>query len=431
MRIILACFVLALAAPGSASSNWPQWRGPEQTGVSPATDMPSEWSAEVGVVWKVELPAWSGGTPIVWGDRVFITSPSKAKDEPVDERSPGGDQLLLLCLARADGKELWRSVLDVGNRTWRKHNNTSPSPVTNGRHVWVVTGTGIVTAFTMTGKQIWKRDLQAKYGQFGLVFGYASSPTLHDGKLIVEVLHGMNTDAPSYVVAFEAATGTVMWRVERPTDARNESPDAYTTPAVLRTAEGAQIVIAGGDYVTGHDPDTGGEIWRVGGLNPGKEGNFRIVGSPIAVGGMVYAQTRKKPLLAFSVGDDGRVDQDDLAWRWEGPGAPDVPTAACDGKYFFMVDDRGLVTALDARTGEALWGPERTAQGTVSASPVVADGKLYVLNEDGVTTVLSAGPEYRHLATNQLDGSYTLSSPAVAGSQLFVRTGTHLYCLGR
>ena len=127
----------------------------------------------------------------------------------------------------------------------------------------------------------------------------------------------------------------------------------------------------------------------------------------------------------------GCVDQDDLAWRWEGPGAPDVPTAACDGKYFFMADDRGLVTALDARTGEALWGPERTAQGTVSASPVVADGKLYVLNEDGVMTVLSAGPEYRHLATNQLDGSYTLSSPAVAGSQLFVRTGTHLYCLGR
>ena len=144
---------------------------------------------------------------------------------------------------------------------------------------------------------------------------------------------------------------------------------------------------------------------------------------------MVYAQSRKKPLLAFRVGEGGRVGRDDLAWRWEGAGAPDVPTAACDGAFFYMVDDRGLATALEARTGEVAWGPERTAQGRVSASPVVADGKLYVLNEDGVTTVLAAGGEYGHLATNALDGSFTLSSPAVAGSQLFIRTGTHLYCI--
>jgi outer membrane protein assembly factor BamB len=239
----------------------------------------------------------------------------------------------------------------------------------------------------------------------------------------------MRTDDPSYVVAFDAASGEVAWRVERPTDAPNESPDAYTTPAVLETATGPQIVIVGGDYVTGHDPGTGAEVWRVGGLNPGGEGNYRIVGSPVAVGGMIYAQTRKKPLLAFHVGDDGKVGDDDLAWRWEGAGAPDVPTAACDGTRFYMVDDRGLVTALDARSGAVVWGPERTAQGIVSASPVVADGKLYVLNEDGVTTVLSAGAEFEHLATNELDGSYTLSSPAVAGSQLFIRTGTHLYCI--
>ena len=271
-----------------------------------------------------------------------------------------------------------------------------------------MTGTGVVAAFTMEGEPVWRRDLQAEFGEFGLMWGYASSPALHGGRLIVEVLHGMRTDAPSYVAAFDGATGELAWRVERPTDAPAESPDAYTTPAVLSTGAGEQIVVSGGDYLTGHDPASGRELWRVGGLNPGREGNYRIVGSPIAVGGMVYAQSRKKPLLAFRVGEEGRVGQDDLAWRWEGAGAPDVPTAACDGTHFYMVDDRGLATALDARTGRVVWGPERTAQGRVSASPVVADGKLYVLNEDGVTTVLAAGAEYGHLATNPLDGSFTL-----------------------
>ena len=437
MRTLIPCILLAAVCAVSASENWPQWRGPHQNGVSAATGLPSEWSAAEGVVWKSPLPSWSGGTPIVWGDRAFVTSPSAPEAGQAQasgegrrrKRDPGGDDLLLLCLSRADGKELWRAVLAEGNRTWRKHNNTSPSPVTDGRHVWAVTGTGVVAAFDMEGRPVWRRDLQAEFGAFGLMWGYASSPALHDGRLIVEVLHGMRTDDPSYLAAFDAASGELAWRVERPTDAPGESPDAYTTPAVLRTPAGEQIVVSGGDYLTGHDPGSGRELWRVGGLNPGREGNFRIVGSPIAVGGMVYAQSRKKPLLAFRVGDGGRIGQDDQAWRWEGAGAPDVPTAACDGTHFYMVDDRGLATALDALTGRVVWGPERTAQGRVSASPVVADGKLYVLNEDGVTTVLAAGAEYGHLATNTLDGSFTLSSPAVAGSQLFIRTATHLYCI--
>ena len=212
MRSGIPCLLLALTCTGADSSTWPQWRGPDQTGVSPATGLPTEWSADAGVIWKAELPAWSGGTPIVGDDRVFVTTPSRAPAVSLDE----------------------------GNHTWRKHNNTSPSPVTDGRHVWVVTGTGVVTAFTVQGERVWKRDLQAEFGQFGLMWGYASSPTLHDGKLIIEVLHGMHTDDPSYVVAFEGVTGEVLWRAERPTDAQRESPDAYTTPVVLSTPGGSR-----------------------------------------------------------------------------------------------------------------------------------------------------------------------------------------------
>ena len=333
MRILIPSILLAAVGSASAADNWPQWRGPHQNGVSAATGLPSEWSAAEGVLWKSPLPSWSGGTPIVWGDRVFVTSPSAPEAGAPEasgegrrrRRDPGGDDLLLLCLSRADGKELWRAVLAEGNRTWRKHNNTSPSPVTDGNHVWAVTGTGVVAAFTMEGEPVWRRDLQAEFGEFGLMWGYASSPALHGGRLIVEVLHGMRTDDPSYLAAFDGATGELAWRVERPTDAPDESPDAYTTPAVLGTGAGEQIVVSGGDYLTGHDPASGRELWRVGGLNPGREGNYRIVGSPIAVGGMVYAQSRRKPLLAFRVGEGAASARTTWPGAGRGPAPPTCP----------------------------------------------------------------------------------------------------------
>jgi outer membrane protein assembly factor BamB len=250
---------------------------------------------------------------------------------------------------------------------------------------------------------------------------------LHDGKLIIQVLHGNNTDDPSYLIAFDAASGKVLWRQERPTDAPAESPDAYTTPALLTAGERPLVVVSGGDYVTAHDPDSGKEVWRVEGLNPGKEPNYRIIASPVVSGNMVYAPSRKAPLLAI----DASVGKPRVAWTWEEQrGGPDVPTPVSDGKYFFMVNDQGIVTCVDVKTGKAVSSPKRTAEGTVSASPLLADGKLYITNESAVTTVVAADPELQALATNELDGSYTLSSLAVSGNRLFLRTSEYLYCIG-
>jgi len=434
VRVTLVLLALLPLDVARAQQNWPHWRGPERTGVSRATQLPTTWSTAANIVWKTPLPAWGAGTPILWGDRIFTTSPSAPAAGGGQQgfgRDPGGPKLLLLCIGRKDGKVLWERELDEGNQLMRKQNSSSPSPVTDGKHVWVVTGTGAVTAFDMDGTKIWQRNLQQDYGRFGLNWGYASSPLLYGTKLIVQVLHGMKTDDPSYIVAFDAATGKALWRQERPTDALSESPDAYTTPALLEYAGKTQIVIAGGDYVTGHDPETGKEIWRAAGLNPQKNRNYRIVASPSVVDGMIYAPSRQRPVLALRAGGTGDVTESHLAWKWDGVGAPDVPSPVCDGKYFYMVDDSGKVTCLDAKTGKLIWGPERTAQGTVSSSPLLAEGKLYVINEDAVTTVLAAGPEYKVLATNELDGSYTLASFAVSGSQLFVRTGSALYCIGK
>jgi outer membrane protein assembly factor BamB len=441
--------VLSIAGFIQAEDNWPHWRGPQHNGVSDAKNLPMKWSATENIVWKIPLPSWSAATPIIWGDRIFITSPSKSepKHEPdqkqVQEQSqtqrrrrrsaldPGGPKLLLFCIAKKDGKILWERELDDKNQIHRKQNDATPSPVTDGRYVWAVTGTGKVAAYDMNGKPVWTKDLQKDYGPFGHNWGYGSSPLLHDGSLIVEVLHGMKTDDPSYIVSLNAATGEVQWHQERPTDAEMESPDAYTTPVLLEHKGKTQIVISGGDYVTGHDFETGKEIWRAAGLNPLKRRNYRIVPTPIIVDGIIYAPTRKKPLLALKVGGTGDITESHLVWKYEGSAAPDVPSPVSDGKYFYMVDDRGLVTSLDAKTGTLIWGPETTTEGIVSASPILVDGRLYIINEKGVTSIVSVGPEFKLLATNELDGSYTLASPAVSGSQLFIRTSTHLYCIER
>ena len=441
----LMAIVFTLTRTVLAQQNWPQWRGTDANGVSHAKNLPMTWSMTESILWKTELPSWSAATPIIWGDRIFVTSPSKAESgkeqteqAPSDENhgpqraglDPGGSELFLICVSKKDGSILWKQELDNKNRIHRKQNEASPSPVTDGKHVWVVTGTGVVTAFDMNGKKIWQKNLQDEYGPFGLNWGYASSPLLTSGSLIIEVLHGYRTDDPSYIVSLNAETGKVQWRQGRPTDAERESPDAYTTPVLLEHGGTRQIVISGGDYVTGHDPATGKEIWRAGGLNPLKRSNYRVVGTPIVVDGLIYAPTRRKPLLALRPGGTGDVTESHRAWKWEGEGAPDVPSQVCDGKTFYMVDDRGMVTCLDAKTGTLIWGPERTADGIVSASPVLADGKIYILNEKAVTTVLAAGQEFKVLATNELDGSYTLASPAVSGSRFFIRTSTHLYCIG-
>ncbi|MFC2167892.1 PQQ-binding-like beta-propeller repeat protein [Acidobacteriota bacterium] len=431
-----------------AEDNWPHWRGPLHNGISGTTNLPMNWSLTENVVWKTELPSWGAATPIIWGDRIFITSPSEAepKIEPAEkptqkeqtqgrsrpQRSsldPGGPKLFLFCISKKDGNILWQRELDDKNQLHRKQNDATPSPVTDGKYVWIVAGTGKVICFDMDGKSIWKKDLQEDYGPFGHNWGYGSSPLLHDGSLVVEVLHGMRTDDPSYIVSYEAASGKVQWHQERPTDAERESPDAYTTPVVLQHEGNIQIVISGGDYVTGHDFETGKEIWRAAGLNPLKRSNYRVVPTPIVVEGIIYVPTRKTPLLALKVGGVGDITESHLIWKFEGSAAPDVPSPICDGKYFYMVDDRGLVTCLDAKTGELIWGPEATTEAIVSASPVLADGKLYIINEKGVTSIVSVGNEFKLLATNELDGTYTLASPAISGSQLFIRTSTHLYCI--
>jgi outer membrane protein assembly factor BamB len=405
--------VMVLAATLSAD-NWPQWRGPQLNGTSNEKGLPLEWTAESNIAWKLPLPEWSGATPIVWGDFIFLNVAQ-------------GDALSLWCVDRKGPTVLWKAPLGGGNHKEMKQNMSSPSPVTDGTRVYAMTGTGILKGFDFKGAPLWSRDIQREYGRFGLNWGYASSPLLHGDALFVQVLHGMKTDEPSYLLRIDKLTGKTVWKVERPTDAISESPDAYTTPALIQTGSAAEIVVSGGDVVTGHDPATGQELWRLKGLNPSNDPYYRIVASPVVAGGLIIAPSRQNPIIAVRPGGRGDVTRSHKAWEFSR--GPDVPSPVSDGTHAFLVTDNGVVYALNARTGTVVWGPNRLKPGTYSASPILAEGRVYVTNEEGLTSVFAAAAAFKVLAENPLN-DYTLSSPAVSQGQIFIRTASNLFAIG-
>jgi len=292
------------------AQHWPHWRGPTHDGVSTEKGLPDSWSATCAststgddeaagggpsasesaapqrrqrpgggggnfegrpivptvcanietknVSWKLPLPAYSGSTPIIWGDTIFLNVATGSNTGVLE----------LWAVDRNKQGVGWKRQLTESNHMERKQNMSSPSPVTDGRHVWVMTGLGVLKAFDFAGKEIWARNIQADYGKFGLNWGYASSPLLRGDALYVQVLHGMRTDDPSYVLKIDKMTGKTVWRVERPTPAVRESPDSYTTPTWVEANGRAELIITGGDLVSGHDPATGKEYWRADVLNP-------------------------------------------------------------------------------------------------------------------------------------------------------------------
>ena len=411
-----ALFMVTLGAALLAADNWPQWRGPELNGLSKEVGLVRNWSPTTNVAWKLRTPSRTGSTPIIWGDTIFMNVAT----------AEFSGNLELWAVDRNKESVIWKKPLGSGNKAGRKQNMSSPSPVTDGRTVWVMTGTGILKAFDFDGNERWKRDIQKDYGRFGIAWEYASSPLLLDGDLIVQVLHGMTTNAASYVLRIDGETGQTEWKVDRRTYAVQESPDAYTTPTVVRAGGASEIVITGADVATGHDPASGKEIWRVDGLNPGNYPNYRIVASPVVSGGIVIAPTRVQPMLAIDVANRGTQKPKIL---WSSGQGPDVPTPVTDGTLLYIVRDNGTASALDLKTGKTVYGPERLPGGAYSGSPVLADGHIYVTNEDGVTAVYKAGPKFVPVAQNDLD-DYCLSSMAVSEGQIFLRTSKHLWVIG-
>jgi outer membrane protein assembly factor BamB len=429
---LLAAAVLVTSL--AHAENWPQWRGPAFNGTSPETGLPTTWTKET-VKWSAPLPGPSGATPAVWGDHVFVTSPDAEKN------------LLLFCIDRTTGKVRWQKQIGTGDINKGKGNMASPSPVTDGKLVWALFGNGAVAALDFDGKIVWQRNLGEEYGRFSVNWIYGSSPLLYDGRLYIQVLQrnpappdypglaGGSPERESYLLAVDPKTGKNIFKVARSSEARLESQESYATPMPHIGTDGkAQILIVGGNCLTGHDPATGKELWRGYGLNP-KDGEWmRLVPSAVSAAGLaIVAGPKKEPLLAFRTDGQGDVTVSGLAWKIDDRSAPDVCTPAYyQGKLFVLNGDTKTLFCLDPKTGEKKWQGALDTRMVIRSSPVVADGKVYIMDEKGTVFVCGTGDEFQQLAKIEMgDAEGSRAGIAVSQGQLFIRTTQALYCVGK
>ncbi len=423
--IVTTCCGLLAFAPYADAENWPSWRGPNYNGVSAETGVPAEFGPGKNVAWKMPLPGQAGASPVVWGENVFLTS--------VD-----GDELVLLCIG-TDGKQKWRAVLGEGDRKVRgdEGNMASPSPVTDGKHVWAMTGTGQIACYTVGGEKVWQFDLQDRYGKFKIAFGMSSSPVFHDGRLLLQLIHGEGKaeTQEAVVVALDAKSGKGLWKTERVTGASNENEHSYASP-ILYDFDGVTLLLThGADYTIAYDTKSGKEVWRLGGLNPQDDPNksyhrtLRFVSSPGIGPGLVVSPTAKKG-PTFAVRPDLQGDLTDNAdahvWMHE-RNTPDVPTPLVHEGLVYVCRENGVLDCFDAKTGEEFYS-ERIHPQRYRSSPVYVDGKIVCTARDGVVTVVKAGKNFELLSENKL-GESIAATPALADGTMYLRTFDHLWAI--
>lgn len=427
---LLAFWLVAVGSPSRASENWPQWRGPSFNGSGTATGLPSVWSATENVAWKTPLPGAGGATPVVWEDRVFVTS---LDDETKD--------LIAYCIDRTNGKILWEEVVGIGfSDEGRGRNMASPSPVTDGKKVIFLFGSSDLAAFDFDGKQLWKRNLQEDHGPFHILFGYHASPLLYHGKLFVQILHrGHPIDGPgtdyegpreSFLLAIDPETGKDLWKQIRPSEAVEESRESYSTPIPYEGNGRPEVLVFGGDCITGHDPDTGRELWRWGSWNPRKISHWRVVPTPVTSPGLIYVCAPKgEPVFAIKGGGGGLLDDSAIAWKLE-KHTSDVCVPLVYGERLYVLDGDGkFFTCLDRSSGEVKWVHRFTTQGIFRGSPAGADGKIYLITEEGEIFVVAAEDAFRQISEFVIGESPCRSTPVAIRNQLLVRTGENLYCI--
>lgn len=431
MRKTLFALALLVSLSGMAPADtWPQWRGKQGDGVSTEKNLPTKWSATENIKWRCELPGQAGATPVVWNDRIFLTSAE-------------GDDLVLICIQTSNGKKLWQKKVCAGNQDARagEGNSASPSPSTDGEHVWCFFGTGILACFTIDGNEVWKIDVNEKFGKLDIQFGMTSTPLLDGDALYLQLIHGPmkfdDTTRVGKVVKLDKKTGKPVWAIDRLTEAAFECKHSYASPFLYRDGKREFLVVHGADCITGHALQDGKELWRFGQLNgPTKlnpkdnDPTFRFVASPLVVPGMIIVPTAKEgPVVALRVNDamtgDCSTNPDVIAWT--SPRTPDVSIPLLVDGLVYMLHKDGRLQCLDAKTGKELYFA-RTYTGQHRSSPVYAGGHIYFQSSDGHCTVVRPGPTLEIVATNPLDEPITASAVVVDGV-LYIRSYKALYAI--
>lgn len=435
--VALALLATSLAPAGEGPDWWPRFRGPDALGIADGTPLPRTWNGESGdgIAWKTAIPGLGHSSPAIWGDRLFVTTAVSASGDaglrtglygdikPVDDDAVHRFQVW--CLDRRTGEVLWVRTAHESAPAVKRHTKSThanPTPAVDGERVVVSFGSEGLHAYALDGEHLWSRDLGVLDAGYFVVpaaqWGYASSPVLHDGRVIVQA----DIQKGSFLAAFDASTGEEVWRT-----ARNDVP-TWSTPTVHVEGDRAQVVVNGYRHIGGYDLATGEELWRMAGT-----GDIPVP-TPYVVDGRIHltsAHGPGSPIYAIRTTASGTIEPDEsghhehLAWSHPRGGSYLPTTVVYDG-LMYVNRDNGSLGVYDAATGERLY-QERLGSGSTgfTASTVAGDGKVYFTDEDGVTRVLAAGRTYHLLAENEL-GEVVLASPAIADGTLYFRTRDHV-----
>ncbi|MFN3192332.1 MAG: PQQ-binding-like beta-propeller repeat protein [Aureliella sp.] len=427
---LIITIALATSSRVARADNWAQWRGPEGNGISTERGIVTEWSQTKNVIWRTPLPGQGGATPAVWEDRIFVTSAE-------------GDDLVLLCFDTESGKQQWKTKVGSGNQDARagEGNSASPSPSTDGTHVWSFFATGLLACHDFDGNEIWKVDVGDRYGKIDIQFGMTSTPVLDGDALYLQLIHGPmkrnNQDQTGKVVKINKLTGETIWEFDRKTNVIFECKHSYASPFIYDDGDQRFLIVHGADCTTGHSLESGEEAWRFTGLNgpteinPGRhDPTFRFVASPAATDGTIIVPTAKRgPTVALSVSDllnPGSNDSENIDWVLSN--TPDVSIPLIVDQYVYLLHKDGKLQCVELAGGNEVYY-ERTHSVQHRSSPLYADGHIYFCAKDGVCTVVKAGPDFEIVATNDMGGEPITASPVVAGGTLYLRTYNALYAI--
>ncbi|MFZ0281301.1 MAG: PQQ-binding-like beta-propeller repeat protein [Bacteroidales bacterium] len=454
LLFICACMLLTLQTCTSrrqdvvegrelAGEDWPQWRGLSGNGVSSETDLPTRWSADSNIVWKVALAGLGGSSPIVMSDQVFVTSqigsaavrggshPQLARDDPslvVKENPMGGSRsvpqadisevfLVVEAFNRSNGNKLWEyRVMATGPfpELHEKHNLATPTPVTDGEHLYAWFGNGLIVCLDMKGNLVWSRHLGQEYSPFQIQWGHGSSPVLYNDLIILLCDHSL----ASYLLALDKRTGKEKWKQDRGKDRVS-----FSTPLVVSRPAGDELIINSSERIDAYNPVNGELLWYVGSPRQSP------IPSPVFHDSVIYMSRgyRNSDFLAIRPGGRGEVTESHTLWRTP-TGASYVPSILYYDGLLYMTSDAGILTCADADTGEQVW--RQRLRGVFFASPAGADGKVYFVSETGETIVVRAGREPHILARNNL-GERLIASPAISRGHIFLRSDENLFCIGK
>jgi len=398
----------SIAFAQERGNDWPAWRGPRADGVADGGDLPIHWSQSESIRWSAKLPGWGTSSPVVYGDRVFVTSQTQA-----DRKK----SLLTLCFERNTGKELWRHDFGFGvdQRTHEKSNLAVNTPAVTNDAVYVAFGNADIARYTHDGQLIWTNRYLPRFGDPKMAWGYCVSPLVLDDSVLFPWNHH---NGPCFLIGLDKKTGEIAWKQDRPIGT------AHATPLLVEHHGQKDILVPGQNRLTAFDAKTHRELWRYGeGEGPY---NGEIIVSPVYGDGMVFLQLwRQSQIHAIRLKGDGKPPAP--VWISKKPG-PQEPSLLYYRRLLYALLDNGVLVCLDGKTGEEYYR-ERLG-GACNSSPVAGDGRIYLSDNDGATYVIQAGKKFELLATNRL-GERITASPAISGNDLIYRTDSHLYCIGR